>query len=70
MKCEKCGREFKSEHGLRTHLGMVHVEEEHPSKEKRLRTCYLKLKRMLDLKMYSVEEMEYVLKELKNMSKA
>lgn len=70
MKCARCGREFKSEHGLLTHMGMAHGEGGHSTEEERLKTCYLKLKRMLDLKMYTVEDMKYVLMELKSLSKA
>jgi uncharacterized C2H2 Zn-finger protein len=61
MKCDRCGREFKSEHSLLTHIGIAHGEEEHLIEEERLRTCYLKLKRMLDLKMYTVDDTKYVL---------
>lgn len=84
-KCDKCGKEFKSKHGLLTHLGMAHRREESQDQEKpekpeeprgesldreRLRTCYLKLKRMMDTKVFNLAEMDYILRELKRASEA
>lgn len=67
IRCDKCGKEFKSEHGLLTHIGIAHRMRERLEKE-RLRTCYLKLKRMMDMKIFNLAEMDYILKELKRAS--
>jgi hypothetical protein len=80
-KCDKCGKEFKSEHGLLTHVGIAHrgapkevprksPGEMEPLEKERLRTCYLKLKRMMDTKVFNLAEMDYILRELKRASEA
>lgn len=69
LVCDVCGKKFKSEHGLLTHTGMAHrTEVQEPSDKERLRKCYLKLKRMMDTKVFNLADMDYILQELKKVS--